>query len=110
MPQIKITAELNRPDGGVVPPNSIADSDPRMIASTKQVVFPISLHFNQQAKDDKKPLVPAVDEFKNRLVKDCNTGEWTALEKNANAGALLAKFMKEVIEDKIGVGNATIIT
>lgn len=112
MPKIKITKQLNRPDGGTITANSIADSNPRMIEESVggKVFFPFKLHFSQSAMDSGKPKVPACTEFPTmRVVKQCTQAEWDAMNDDADAGALVSGWMLAEIIAVVGTGNAEIV-
>ncbi len=111
MPIVKITKQLDRPDGGKVASGSIAVcNSPRQVVNEKAVVFIIAFFINQTAIDSGKTNIPQLVKFPTmKLVKMCSDDEWTELSDDAGAGALVGKFMKECIDAAIGDGFAELI-
>lgn len=111
MPRVKINKQLDRPDGGKVASGSIAVCDnPQPIGRSKAVVFRIAIYYNQTYLDAGNEPVPKLVKFpKFKLVKYCTEAEWTALNDDAGAGALVATFMKECIDTVLGDGFTEII-
>lgn len=115
--KIKITVQLDRPDGGVVDADSIAVSNPvtkeakMPIADDAGIVmFPIKLYFSEADLAANKPVVPAVTDFTYKEInKQCTEVEWDAMNNDPDSGALVAGWMKTALEAFVGVGNCEII-
>jgi len=120
MPDIIITKQLNRPDGGKITGGSIATSNVQFDEDNKTVKFPLYLFITQTAKDDGKDVVPACVEFSNRspsksiplltMRKECTDAEWEAVNVDANAGALTTQWMQDCIDEIIGDGFTNQVT
>ena len=105
---IRITKELNRPDGGNVTPNSIIEYSTTFPKAAKSVFYRISLYFNQLALDENKQPVPAITEFGYRMVKECSNEEWARLNE-AGSNDLVELWLKEMLDVELGAGNTEII-
>ena len=111
MPDIKINKELARPDGGKVSAGAIATcNSPRPVTNTMQIVFALVIYITQTALDNGKQPIPKLDKFpRMKVIKQCDEAEWTALNDDPNAGALMATFMQEAIDAEIGDGFTEIV-
>ena len=111
MPIVKITKQLDRPDGGKVASGSIAVcNSPRQVVSEQAVEFNTEFFINQTAIDNGKTNIPALVKFpKMKLIKMCSDDEWTELNDDAGAGALIGKFMTECIDEVLGDGFTELI-
>lgn len=110
---IKINKQLNRPDGGKVSTGSIVDFNQKTKATgedTGIVFFLISHYISAAAITDGKETIPVITEFEYTLSKVCDSEEWEQLLMGENqTSVLLHDWLKEIIDNKIGLGNTEII-
>ena len=105
---IKITKELQRPDKGIVPTDSLVNYTARFLQDELTVVFDLVHWLNQEAKDGEWLPIPKVIEFDYRLSRLCTVEEWMKLD-DAGASSMVEEWLKEVIDGKIGVGYTEIL-
>jgi len=106
---IKITKQLQRPDGGTVSANSIIDYNTKFVGINKTLNFFLTHYFNQSAFDEGKEKIPAVINFKYVQVKKCTDEEWLAINTEPNAGIKTQEWLEEILTGLVGVGNTEII-
>lgn len=109
----KITVQLNRPDEGVIPANSVAVSDYRINSVTKTISFPMTFYTAAAwaIGVDMIP-VPAVTELPTFMVqKVCTNQEWDDMNELVNSLILIEGWYKTALESigGIGVGNVVIL-
>lgn len=111
MPKVKINKQLTRPDGGTVSSGSIAVcNNPQQLVNYQQVVFKTQFYITETALEKGKQPVPKLDKFPTmKLIKTCSNDEWTALNDDAGAGALVGTFMQECIDSILGDGFTELI-
>lgn len=105
---IKINKQLTRPDGGSVSSGSLVKYVPRFIKDELTVSYTIQHYFSQTALDSGKPTIPGVTDFKYKLIKVCTQSEYDLLN-DSGAPLLVEDWLKDLIDDLIGVGNTEII-
>jgi len=106
---IKITKQLQRPDGGTVSANSIIDYNTKFVGEGKKVIFFLKHFVNQAAIDEAKPKILKVLEFSYVQERECTPEEWSELFTEAGAGVLVEGWLNEIMITKVGVGNTAII-
>ena len=111
MPKVKITKQLDRPDGGKVASGCIAVcNNEQKIENQKAVVFITSFYLNETSYEGGKKSIPELDKFKShKLIKMCSDEEWESLNDDAGSGLLVGTFMKECIDLEIGLGFTELI-
>jgi len=105
---IKITKQLQRPDGGTVASGSLIKFNPLFNKDSLSVRYNMTHYFSQSALDSKKKPVPGVTNFPYVLIKMCTPDEYLKLEL-ADAPTLVEQWLADEIGGKIGVGNTVII-
>lgn len=108
--KVKISKQLERNDKGVILSDSIAESNPVMKEDSKTILFPISLYVNEEAMNEKVPVIGGCVSFHQmRVSKVCSDSEWSDMNDNAGSGALVTGWFKEAIDNSIGLGFTELI-
>jgi len=109
---IKINKQLQRPDKGTLSAGSLINYTARFLQDELTVVFDLTHWFNELAKEEAKEEgwlpVAKITNFDYRLSRICTVEEWQKLD-DARASTMVEGWLKEIIDNKIGVGYTEIV-
>ena len=109
---IKINKQLQRPDKGTLSAGSLINYTARFLQDELTVVFYLTHWFNELAKEEAKEKgwlpVAKITNFDYRLSRICTIEEWQKLD-DAGASKMVEGWLKEIIDNKIGIGYTEIL-
>ena len=105
---LKINKQLNRPDGGEVQSGSVIKYDVRLNTKSSTVWFFLNHYISEDTLNEGKQNISKINEFNYKLYRECSQVEWDMLN-DSNSAELVAGWLLELIENKIGSGYIQII-